>query len=183
MDCMEVVNHISLILSFFGTPWAVWVITPPAKGFQGINPLQPHDPWQFSWSHHMEELNISLWSLGSVISSVEIFLPMSMHPEPHRCLIQGGLQNPPFPKMFDTDHMKPPSKNQYLMLRCRPRLPVNFDFPTYRSTEVHTRGTSAKHMDKYMSYFLQLIEGFPLGSSCPVNSRSPTSETVLGGLS
>ena len=38
----------------------------------------------------------------------------------------------------------------YLMFGCRPRLPVNFYFPTFRSAEAPMRGTSAKHMDEYM---------------------------------
>ena len=36
----------------------------------------------------------------------------------------------------------------YLMFKCRPQLPVNFYFPTFRSTEVPMRGASAKHVDK-----------------------------------
>ena len=39
----------------------------------------------------------------------------------------------------------------YLMFGWRPRLPVNFYFPTFRSTEAPTRGTSAKHVDEYMA--------------------------------
>ena len=39
----------------------------------------------------------------------------------------------------------------YLMFVCRPRLPVNFYFPTFRSAEVSMRGTSTKHVDKYMA--------------------------------
>ena len=39
----------------------------------------------------------------------------------------------------------------YLMLRCRPWLSVNFYFPTFRSTEVPTRGPSAKCVDKYVA--------------------------------
>ena len=38
----------------------------------------------------------------------------------------------------------------YLMFGCRPRLLVNFYFPTLRSTEVPKRGTSAKHVDEYV---------------------------------
>ena len=37
------------------------------------------------------------------------------------------------------------------MFGCRPRLPVNFNFPTFRSTEVPLRGDSAKHVDKYVA--------------------------------
>ena len=39
----------------------------------------------------------------------------------------------------------------YLMFGCRPRLPVNFYFPTFRSTEVPRRGAFAKCMDEYMA--------------------------------
>ena len=39
----------------------------------------------------------------------------------------------------------------YLMFGCRPRLLVDFYFPTFRSTEVPMRGTSAKHVDEYVA--------------------------------
>ena len=39
----------------------------------------------------------------------------------------------------------------YLMFGCRPRLPVNFYFPTFRSAEFPIRGASAKHVDKYVA--------------------------------
>ena len=39
----------------------------------------------------------------------------------------------------------------YLMFGCRPRLPVDFYFPTFRSTEVPKRGAFTKHVDKYMA--------------------------------
>ena len=39
----------------------------------------------------------------------------------------------------------------YLMFGCRPRLPVNFYFPTFRSAEVPMRGASAKHVNEYMA--------------------------------
>ena len=39
----------------------------------------------------------------------------------------------------------------YLMFGCRPRLPVNFYFPTLRSAEVPKQGTSAKHVDEYIA--------------------------------
>ena len=39
----------------------------------------------------------------------------------------------------------------YLMFGCRPRLRVDFYFPTFRSAEVPKRGTSAKHVDEYMA--------------------------------
>ena len=39
----------------------------------------------------------------------------------------------------------------YLMLRWRPRLPVDFYFSTVRSAETSTRGAFAKHVDKYVA--------------------------------
>ena len=39
----------------------------------------------------------------------------------------------------------------YLMFGCRSRLPVNFYFPTFRSTEVPMRGTSVKCVDEYVA--------------------------------
>ena len=39
----------------------------------------------------------------------------------------------------------------YLMFGCRPRLLVNFYFPTFRSAEVPRRGTSAKCVDEYVT--------------------------------
>ena len=39
----------------------------------------------------------------------------------------------------------------YLMFGCRPRILVDFDFPTFRSTEAPMRGTSARHVDKYVA--------------------------------
>ena len=39
----------------------------------------------------------------------------------------------------------------YLMFRCRPRLPVDFYFPTLRSAEVSKQGASAKHVDEYIA--------------------------------
>ena len=39
----------------------------------------------------------------------------------------------------------------YLMFGHRPRLPVDFYFPTLRSTEVSKRGASAKHVDEYIA--------------------------------
>ena len=39
----------------------------------------------------------------------------------------------------------------YLMFGQRPRLPVNFYFPTFRSTEAPMRETSAKCVDEYMA--------------------------------
>ena len=39
----------------------------------------------------------------------------------------------------------------YLVFGCRPRLPVNFYFPTFRSAEVPKRGTSIKCVDEYMA--------------------------------
>ena len=39
----------------------------------------------------------------------------------------------------------------YLMFGCRPRLLVDFYFPTFRTTEVPRRGALAKHLDEYMA--------------------------------
>ena len=39
----------------------------------------------------------------------------------------------------------------YLMFGWRPRLPVNFYFFTYRSSEAPTRAASAKHVNKYVA--------------------------------
>ena len=36
------------------------------------------------------------------------------------------------------------------MFGCRPRLPVNIYFPTFRSAEAPRRGTSTKCVDKYV---------------------------------
>ena len=37
----------------------------------------------------------------------------------------------------------------YLMFRCMPRLPIDFYFPSLRSTEVPKQGALAKHVDEY----------------------------------
>ena len=42
----------------------------------------------------------------------------------------------------------------YLMFGCRPRLPVDFYFPTFKSTEVPKRGTSTKCVDEYVATVL-----------------------------
>ena len=39
----------------------------------------------------------------------------------------------------------------YLMFGCRPWLPINFYFPTFRRAEVPTRVTSTKHVDEYVA--------------------------------
>ena len=39
----------------------------------------------------------------------------------------------------------------YLMFGWRPRLPVNFYFPTFRSAEAPMREASAKHVDEYVA--------------------------------
>ena len=39
----------------------------------------------------------------------------------------------------------------YLMFGCRPRLPVDFYFPTFRSAEAPMRSTSAKCVDEYVA--------------------------------
>ena len=67
----------------------------------------------------------------------------------------------------------------YLMFGRRPRLPVDFYFPTFRSTEAPMRGASAKHMDMKMWQVSATNSGPPSRSSDPVNSRSPKTEMVL----
>ena len=37
------------------------------------------------------------------------------------------------------------------MFGQRPKLPVDFYFPTFRSAEAPTRGASAKHVDEYVA--------------------------------
>ena len=39
----------------------------------------------------------------------------------------------------------------YLMFGCRPQLPVNYYFPTFRSAEIPMRGASAKCLDEYVA--------------------------------
>ena len=39
----------------------------------------------------------------------------------------------------------------YLMFGQRPRFPVDFYFPIFRSTEAPTREASTKHVDEYMA--------------------------------
>ena len=67
----------------------------------------------------------------------------------------------------------------YLMFGCRPWLLVNFYFPTFRSTEVPTRGASAKHVDEYVATVHNQLSAALMRSSGPVNGRSPVTETVL----
>ena len=67
----------------------------------------------------------------------------------------------------------------YLMFGYRPRLPVDFYFPTFRNTEVPMRGTSSKAYGWICCNCPWPIEGHPLGSSGPVNGRSPMTEMVL----
>ena len=45
----------------------------------------------------------------------------------------------------------------YLMFGCRPRLLVDFYFPTFRSAEVPKRGASTKHADEYMATVQDLL--------------------------
>ena len=39
----------------------------------------------------------------------------------------------------------------YLMFGCRPRLPIDFYFPTWRRAEVSKCGTSIRHVDEYIA--------------------------------
>ena len=45
----------------------------------------------------------------------------------------------------------------YLMFGCRPRLQVDFYFPTLRSTKVPRRDVSAKYVDEYLATVQQLL--------------------------
>ena len=45
----------------------------------------------------------------------------------------------------------------YIMFGCRPRLQVNFYFPTFRSAEAPTRDTSAKHVEVYVATVCNLL--------------------------
>ena len=64
----------------------------------------------------------------------------------------------------------------YLMFGCRPRLPVNFYFPTFRSAEVPRRGASTKHVDGYMAAVLRMIMGWPPRGPGPINGKGPMTE-------
>ena len=66
----------------------------------------------------------------------------------------------------------------YLMFGCRPRLPVDFYFPTFRSAEVPKRGASARHVNKYMATVCDQLRATLQEASGPVNSRSPKTEAV-----
>ena len=67
----------------------------------------------------------------------------------------------------------------YLMFGHRPRLPVDFYFPTLRSTEVPKRGTFHQACGGIHSYCLRPLEGHPPRGPSPVNSRSSKTEMVL----
>ena len=45
----------------------------------------------------------------------------------------------------------------YLMFRWRPRLSVNFYFPTFKSTETPMREASTKHVDEYVATVLDWL--------------------------
>ena len=64
----------------------------------------------------------------------------------------------------------------YLMFGHRPRLPVNFYFPTLRSTEVPKWGTSAKHVDEYIATVWDCLRATLQES---IYSRSSKTEEVL----
>ena len=67
----------------------------------------------------------------------------------------------------------------YLMFGCRPRLLINFYFPTFRSAEVPQERCLCQVCGQICGYCPWAIEGCPPGSSGPVNGRSPKTETVL----
>ena len=61
----------------------------------------------------------------------------------------------------------------YLMFGCRPRLPVNFVFPTIGSNEAPMREASAKHVDVYVASIwdrlrtaLQQAQGQLMAEAC-----------------
>ena len=66
----------------------------------------------------------------------------------------------------------------YLMFGCSPSIPVNFTFPP-----LECRGPPKRFLCQACGwkcgYCLWPIEGCPLGSTGPVNGRSPMTETVL----
>ena len=67
----------------------------------------------------------------------------------------------------------------YLMFGQRPRLSVDFHFPTFRSAEAPMREASAKHVDEYVATVSdQLRTALQEGSSL-IDNRSPTTEMVL----
>ena len=68
----------------------------------------------------------------------------------------------------------------YLMFRCKPRLSVDFYFPSLRSTEVPKHGASAKCVDEYVaSHCSRPIEGQPSWDPGPVYGRGSKTEMVL----
>ena len=66
----------------------------------------------------------------------------------------------------------------YLMFGHRPRLLVNFYFPTFRSTEVQKRGTSAKCVNEYMATVHDQLRA-TLCEAQALNGKSPMTEMVL----
>ena len=67
----------------------------------------------------------------------------------------------------------------YLMFRWRPKIPVNFYFPTFRSAEApHERGLH-QMCGWVHSFCLRLIENHPLRGTDPINSRSTLTKMVL----
>ena len=60
----------------------------------------------------------------------------------------------------------------YLMFGQRPRLPVDFYFPTFRSTEVPMRGTSARCVDKYVTTVHDQLRP-PFGKLRPSQQQKP----------
>ena len=67
----------------------------------------------------------------------------------------------------------------YLMFGQRPRLPIDFYFPTFRSAEASMREASAKCVDEYLATVHGLIEDHPSRGSGSLNSRSPLTKMVL----
>ena len=66
----------------------------------------------------------------------------------------------------------------YSMFGQRPRLQVNFYFPTFRNAEAPMREASAKHVDEYVAS-VQVTEDCPLRGTDPIDSRSMPTKMVL----
>ena len=66
-----------------------------------------------------------------------------------------------------------------LMFGCRPRLLVNFYFPTSRGIEVPMRGASTKHVDEYIITVCDWLKATLWEDQAQSKVRSPMTEMVL----
>ena len=71
-------------------------------------------------------------------------------------------------------------QSHYLMFRWRPRLQVDFYFPTIGSNEAPIIEVSAKHVDQICSFCSRQIEDCPVGGASPINHRGMPTKMVLG---